>query len=217
LAEWRRKPLADVPAWCPFFVDRLLERVIWTRDERRQAGRIVQWYSVTSAPPAESRGAPQRSHDSQVRSVTQSSLVLSLFPGVGLLDRAFEDEGLCLVRGPDLLWGGDVRRFRPPAGCWWGVIGYVPVVDPRHWRKGSFRECYVTCTCTSGDQRAHVRPLNSAKPRQTLRYDRTRMFAIDLERPESELREDFERWLGGGRIVELPAYEPVFAEYNQAG
>ena len=43
-------------------------------------------------------------------------LVLSLFPGIGLLDMAFEEEGFCVVRGPDLLWGGDVRSFRPPAG-----------------------------------------------------------------------------------------------------
>lgn len=39
-------------------------------------------------------------------------LVLSLFPGIGLLDRAFEDEGACIVRGPDLLWGGVARAVR---------------------------------------------------------------------------------------------------------
>lgn len=33
-------------------------------------------------------------------------LVLSLFPGIGLLDLAFELESFCVVRGPDLLWGG---------------------------------------------------------------------------------------------------------------
>lgn len=54
------------------------------------------------------------------------SLVLSLFPGIGLLDMAFEEEGFCVVRGPDLLWGGDVRRFSPPAGCFAGVIGGPP-------------------------------------------------------------------------------------------
>jgi site-specific DNA-cytosine methylase len=43
-------------------------------------------------------------------------LVLSLFPGIGLLDRAFEEEGFCVVRGPDLLWGGDIKTFHPPAG-----------------------------------------------------------------------------------------------------
>lgn len=53
-------------------------------------------------------------------------LVLSLFPGIGLLDRAFEAEGFCIVRGPDLLWGGDVKRFHPPAGRFDGVIAGVP-------------------------------------------------------------------------------------------
>jgi DNA (cytosine-5)-methyltransferase 1 len=54
------------------------------------------------------------------------NLVLSLFPGIGLLDRAFEEEGFCVVRGPDLLWGGDVRSFTPPAGKFDGVIGGPP-------------------------------------------------------------------------------------------
>lgn len=53
-------------------------------------------------------------------------LVLSLFPGIGLLDRAFEEEGFCVVRGPDVLWGGDVRRFHPPAHYFDGVIGGPP-------------------------------------------------------------------------------------------
>lgn len=53
-------------------------------------------------------------------------LVLSLFPGIGLMDMAFESEGFCVVRGPDLLWGGDIRRFDPPAGRFEGVIGGPP-------------------------------------------------------------------------------------------
>lgn len=53
-------------------------------------------------------------------------MVLSLFPGIGLLDRAFEEEGFCVVRGPDLLWGGDIRSFHPPAGRFDGVIGGPP-------------------------------------------------------------------------------------------
>jgi DNA (cytosine-5)-methyltransferase 1 len=53
-------------------------------------------------------------------------LVLSLFPGIGLLDMAFEAEGFCVVRGPDLLWGGDVREFRPVWGKFDGVIGGPP-------------------------------------------------------------------------------------------
>ncbi|MDP9351707.1 MAG: DNA cytosine methyltransferase [Chloroflexota bacterium] len=57
-------------------------------------------------------------------------LVLSLFPGIGLLDMAFEEQGFCVVRGPDLLWGGDVKRFHPPAGRFNGVIGGPPC---QHW------------------------------------------------------------------------------------
>ncbi|HEY4722634.1 MAG TPA: DNA cytosine methyltransferase [Anaerolineae bacterium] len=53
-------------------------------------------------------------------------LVLSLFPGIGLLDMAFEDQGFCVVRGPDLLWGGDIKQFHPPAGKFDGVIGGPP-------------------------------------------------------------------------------------------
>jgi DNA (cytosine-5)-methyltransferase 1 len=53
-------------------------------------------------------------------------LVLSLFPGIGLLDRAFEAEGFCVVRGPDLIWGGDIRTFHPPSGRFDGVIGGPP-------------------------------------------------------------------------------------------
>ena len=53
-------------------------------------------------------------------------LVLSLFPGIGLLDMAFEEEGFCVVRGPDLLWGGDIRSFHVPAGRFDGVIGGPP-------------------------------------------------------------------------------------------
>lgn len=55
-----------------------------------------------------------------------SGLVLSLFPGIGLLDQAFEEEGFCVVRGPDLLWGGDICEFRPPDGVFDGIIGGPP-------------------------------------------------------------------------------------------
>jgi DNA (cytosine-5)-methyltransferase 1 len=58
--------------------------------------------------------------------IPSGSLVLSLFPGIGLLDRGFEDNGFAVVRGPDLLWGGDVKRFHPPAGRFDGIIGGPP-------------------------------------------------------------------------------------------
>ena len=55
-----------------------------------------------------------------------ADLVLSLFPGIGLLDQAFEEAGFCMVRGPDLLWGGDVRSFHPPRGRFDGIVGGPP-------------------------------------------------------------------------------------------
>lgn len=58
--------------------------------------------------------------------MTTPELILSLFPGIGLLDMAFEQEGFCIVRGPDLLWGGNIKRFHPPSGRFDGVIGGPP-------------------------------------------------------------------------------------------
>lgn len=58
-----------------------------------------------------------------------SGLVLSLFPGIDLLGRGFEAEGFCVVRGPDLLFGGDIRGFNPPAGRFDGVIAGSPCQD----------------------------------------------------------------------------------------
>lgn len=65
-------------------------------------------------------------HDDTTGTMDGNGLVLSLFPGIGLLDRAFEQEGFCVVRGPDLLWGGDIHRFHPPARVFDGVIGGPP-------------------------------------------------------------------------------------------
>jgi len=56
----------------------------------------------------------------------RSQLVLSLFPGIDLLGRAFEAEGFCVVRGPDLITGGDIRDFAGVAGRFDGVIGGPP-------------------------------------------------------------------------------------------
>ena len=57
------------------------------------------------------------------------SLVLSLFPGADLFGRGFELEGYCVVRGPDVLWGADVRDFVGVPGRFDGVIGGPPCQD----------------------------------------------------------------------------------------
>lgn len=59
----------------------------------------------------------------------ENSLILSIFPGIDLLGRAFEDVGFCVVRGPDLITGGDIRQFTPPSGRFDGVIGGPPCQD----------------------------------------------------------------------------------------
>ena len=56
-------------------------------------------------------------------------LILSIFPGIDLLGRGFEAEGFCVVRGPDLIWGGDIRKFHVPPGRFDGLIGGSPCPD----------------------------------------------------------------------------------------
>jgi DNA (cytosine-5)-methyltransferase 1 len=53
-------------------------------------------------------------------------LVLSLFPGIDLLGRGFEAAGCTVVRGPDQIFGQDVRGYHVPPGRFDGVIGGSP-------------------------------------------------------------------------------------------
>lgn len=53
-------------------------------------------------------------------------LVLSLFPGVDLMGKAFEEVGYTVLRGPDILWGGDIRGWHIPPDIFEGVIGGPP-------------------------------------------------------------------------------------------
>lgn len=55
-----------------------------------------------------------------------SELVLSLFPGADLLGLGFELEGFCVVAGPDIQFGRDIKNFTPPPGRFDGVIGGPP-------------------------------------------------------------------------------------------
>ena len=56
-------------------------------------------------------------------------LILSLFPGIDLLGKAFEAAGYCVVRGPDPLFGSDIRDFNAPAGFFVGIIAGPPCQD----------------------------------------------------------------------------------------
>ena len=72
----------------------------------------------------------------RVAAIGESQLVLSLFPGIDLLGRGFEDRGFAVVRGPDLIFGGDVRRFHSPSGRFDGVIAGPPCPDFSRARRG---------------------------------------------------------------------------------
>jgi DNA (cytosine-5)-methyltransferase 1 len=85
--------------------------------------------------PAQSLQDPSRGGPSHA-TTSHRGLVLSLFPGIGLLDRGFELEGWCVVRGPDLIFGGDVCDFSPTAGHFAGVIGGPPCQDFSRARRG---------------------------------------------------------------------------------
>lgn len=66
---------------------------------------------------------------SEVSLRAPSRLVLSLFPGAGLLDRGFEQAGYCVVRGPDVLFGQRIEDFGAAPGHFIGVIGGPPCQD----------------------------------------------------------------------------------------
>lgn len=87
----------------------------------KKDGRVAKATGLSPEGEAAEASSSQSDFDP-----SRGPLVLSLFPGIGLLDMAFEEAGFCVVRGPDLLWGGDVRLFRPPAGRFDGVIGGPP-------------------------------------------------------------------------------------------
>ncbi len=70
-----------------------------------------------------------RNVTARARAPGAASLVLSLFPGIDLLGRGFEEEGFCVVRGPDLIYGGDMARFHALPGRFDGVIAGTPCQD----------------------------------------------------------------------------------------
>jgi DNA (cytosine-5)-methyltransferase 1 len=116
-------------------------------------------------------------------------LVLSLFPGIGLMDRGFEAQGFCVVRGPDLLWGGDVRSFHPPAGRFEGVIGGPP--------------------CQMFSRLRHIVSLNRVRCGDTEKYLPAENLIPEFERCVREARPD---WLVMENVPaapppEVPGYE----------
>lgn len=94
---------------------------------------------ITQTVTRRRSSAIETSHVTPLRSIRSgpSQLVLSLFPGIDLLGRGFEERGFSVVRGPDLIFGGDIAGFSVPAGRFDGVIGGSPCADFSRARRGS--------------------------------------------------------------------------------
>ena len=73
--------------------------------------------TLTAASQPESPGA------------SRDLVILSLFPGAGLLDRGFTLEGFIVVRGPDTLLGQSIEDFHFTPGAVTGIIGGPPCQD----------------------------------------------------------------------------------------
>jgi DNA (cytosine-5)-methyltransferase 1 len=57
------------------------------------------------------------------------STVLSLFPGIDLLGKGFEEEAFCVLRGPDPIFGGSIESFFPWPKQFCGIIAGPPCQD----------------------------------------------------------------------------------------
>jgi DNA (cytosine-5)-methyltransferase 1 len=56
----------------------------------------------------------------------KQQLILSLFPGADLFGLGFEKEGFSVVKGPDPILGGDIRKYSVGQGLFHGIIGGPP-------------------------------------------------------------------------------------------
>lgn len=96
----------------------MIEQYIFGKELLAKQGRGR--YSRYCSPAFKQRAYRTR----EKRNVT--NFVLSLVPGIGLLDRAFKEQGFVVVRGPDLLWEDDIRDFHPVPGQFGGILGGPP-------------------------------------------------------------------------------------------
>lgn len=92
----------------------------------RPAGRPRKYKDDAERQRACRERKASRNQDQVSRNIARQQVVLSLFPGADLFGRAFEALGFCVVRGPELLLGQDIRDFHVPRGRFDGIIGGPP-------------------------------------------------------------------------------------------
>jgi len=165
------------------------------------------------------------------------TLVLSLFPGIGLLDKAFEEEGFCVVRGPDLLWGGDICNFHPPRGRFDGIIGGPPC---QSWSGlGNVNRARWGDECMMPDRIPEfARCINEARPDWFLMENVPQAPAPDCSEYRIQRATINNRWVGGDQnrvraftfgslsevafriqpvTLESPNFRPTVISTGQAG
>ncbi len=84
------------------------------------AGHLSSSVTALGGSPVERSLPPAASHP---------MLILSLFPGIDLLGRAFTELGHVVVQGPDILWGQRIEDWHGLPGRFDGVIGGPPCVN----------------------------------------------------------------------------------------
>lgn len=161
-----------------------------------------------------------------------NQLVLSLFPGIGMLDRGFEETGFCVVRGPDILWAGDIHRFHPPAGKFDGVIGGPPCqmfsrlahmvrhngYEPRF---GNLIPEFERCVAEAAPQWFLMENVPDAPVPAVARYV-VHSFLLNnrqLGEAQNRVRRWSFGWQGGRRILQIATVplEPMEFEYTATG
>lgn len=93
-----------------------------------------------------------------------NELVLSLFPGIGLLDCPFRDAGFCVVCGPDLVTGGDIREFRGVPGRFDGIIGGPPCQGWSAFNRNRSDDSHPSVVNSRSMLREYLRVVDECRP-----------------------------------------------------
>lgn len=145
----------------------------------------------------------------------RGQLVLSLFTGAGLLDRAFEMYGACVVSAGDILHGKDIRDFHAIPGRFDGVIGGPPCQ--------TFSSAALTGTTSVNRIPEYLRIIEESQPKWAVMENVPGAISAGPQWPYSLIR-DFDCggltnrkrvfWFYGLPNVALPAFRSGASEHT---